>query len=848
MFANFLLATVTATSQPHVTASKTATAPTVDGKLDDAVWSQAPAADGFTQKIPAGGEAPSEPTTVRVLYDDDAVYVGIDCVQRHSPIALRLTRRDRNVESDWVSVNLDTRGDGKSALEFLVNASGVLVDGARSNDVDYSADWDENWEAKSWVGEGHWSVEIKIPLRILRFSRASVQSWGLELRRYISAKQETDEWAYIPRTVAAEVSRYGKLDGLRGLLPKSPLELRPSALLRLRSRDATVDTTGSGVDLLPSASLDLKWHPSQDLTLDATFNPDFAQVEADQVVLNLSTFEVYKPEKRPFFLEGSDLIAPKLGLQLVYTKRIGRAPDLPQLRTDAPFGEKLVDLPEPSTIYGATKLTGRLSEKVSVGTLSALVGRNQADVQLQTGEKQARLLEPLTAYNVLRLKRDLGANAHVGLLATATTRAEDAGAYAGSPSDASSVLCPNQVRADGSYAPMTVARGRRCFHDAYVLGVDARLRSGDWVTSGQLAMSMMQRGPVRVQDDGTRLGQGDVGPGADFYFGREGGKHLTTWTWFGNAGKKLDYNDLGFMWRANVRYAGGGMEFRTLEPWWKTLETHTGFEVAGFDNLDGLNLSREGGAWTEWKFSSFWTVRVGAGVRSQHFDDREVGDGTALERDLSSWVKGKVSTDPRGRVSVVATGQYTSVRTGHAANADATVTMRVLPQLDVELTPQFSLASGEQRYATDSDDGTTHLYGPLDANNVSLTMRAIYTFLPRLSLQAYAQAFLANGHYTGLYAPVSGASGVGHTVLLSDLAPFVQPVSSNPDFQQGAVNVNASLRWEYKTGSTVSLVYARSQYPKVPLGFGEPGTLDTRAIGRAPAVDALFLKVSYFWG
>ncbi len=835
-------------------AVRVTTPPVLDGRLSEPAWKDAPAAQGFTQKTPSSGAAPSEATAARVLYDDDAVYVGIECSQASSPIALRLTRRDRNVESDWVAVSLDTRSDGKSALEFLVNASGVLVDGARTNDVDYSADWDDNWEAKTWVGENAWSVELRIPLRVLRFPRAYEQSWGLQVRRYISAKQETDEWSYIPRTTAAEVSRYGRLEGLHGLTPKSTVELRPFAVLRLRSRQATADTAGTGVDLTPSAGLDAKWHPSQDLTLDATLNPDFSQVEADQVVLNLSTFEVYKPEKRPFFLEGADLVAPKLGLQLVYTKRIGRAPALPQLRSSSTVGEKLVDLPEPSPIYGATKLTGRLGERLSIGTLSAVTGRNDAKVEVADGSRESRLLEPLTAYNVLRLKRDVGQNAHVGLLFTGVTRAESARDYTlalpdASPPGLAQTLCPNQTRADGSRAPFSVNRGARCFHDAYVGGVDARLRQGDWVTSGQVVATMIQRGPARQLVDGTVVNPGDVAPAAEFSFGKEGGKNIVTWTFFGNAAKKVDFDDLGFMWRQNVRYAGTGVEYRTLDSWWHTLETHTGFESFGFDNVDGLRLGRDASTYSEWKLTSFWTARLAGGARSQRFDDREVGDGTALERDAQGYTRLRVQTDPRARVAATLSSQASFVRRGFSTNGDLTVVVRALPQFDVELTPQFSRAHGEPRYATDADDGT-HLFAPLDANNLSMTVRAIYTFTPRLSVQAYTQGFLANGHYGALMAAPrgTGPQGQGTVVHISDLAAYTGSVSGNPDFQQGALNVNALLRWEYMLGSTLALVYARSQYPAVQLGNGENGILSTRSIGRSPAVDQIYIRASFFWG
>jgi hypothetical protein len=438
---------------------------------------------------------------------------------------------------------------------------------------------------------------------------------------------------------------------------------------------------------------------------------------------------------------------------------------------------------------------------------------------------------------------------------TGVTRAESVRDYTLAPPDPTSpraqTLCPNQTRADGSTHAFSVDRGMRCFHDAYVGGIDARLREGDWVTQGQVAASMIQRGPSRQLVDGTIVNPGDVAPASDFYFGKEGGSHVITWSWFGNAGKKLDFDDLGFMWRQNVRYAGTGAEYRTLDAWWLTLETHTGFEGFGFDNVDGLRLGREIGAYTEWKFRNFWTARIAGGAKSQRFDDREVGDGTALERDSAGYTRLRFMSDPRARVSGTLNSQTNFVRRGFYTSADLSMVIRALPQFDVELMPQFSRAHGEARYATDADDGT-HLFADQDANNVSMTIRAIYTFTPRLTLQAYTQGFLANGHFGTLMAaprggPGSGA-GQGTIVHISDLAPYSGVVSSNPDFQQGAVNVNAQFRWEYLLGSTLALVYARSQYPTVLLDSGENGVLSTRSIGRSPAVDQVYIRASFFWG
>src|SRR5262249_30681982 len=316
-------------SPPALGPTRAERAPAIDGRIDDAAWADAAPATAFVQKSPDEGQPPSEATTVRVLYDDDAIYVAVDCPQEHSPLVARLTRRDRVVDADRVEIDLGTRGDGKSAFHFSVNAAGVLVDGIRYDDTELSLEWDENWEAATARTDAGWTAELRIPLRFLGFREAPSQTWGLQVRRYVSARQEIDEWAFIPRNVAGEVSHYGTLGPLEGLRAGSPFEIRPFALAKLRRREPTPDTLTSGTDVSAAAGLDAKWHIARDLTLDATVLPDFAQVEADQVVLNVTTYETFFPEKRPFFLEGLDAFATPV--RILYTRRIGRQPAAPEL-------------------------------------------------------------------------------------------------------------------------------------------------------------------------------------------------------------------------------------------------------------------------------------------------------------------------------------------------------------------------------------------------------------------------------------------------------------------------------------------------------------------------------------
>jgi hypothetical protein len=843
---------------PHFVAKRTSVAPSIDGSLDDPAWRTAPATSAFTQKFPDAGAAPSERTTLRVLYDDKAIYVAFDCEQVHAPVVEHLSRRDRLVEADRVEIDLGSRHDRKSAFQFTVNAGGVLTDAVLFNDTDASSDWDENWEGRVARTAHGWSAELKIPLRILRFSSAASQSWDLEARRFVSERQEIDEWAFIPRDVAGEVSHYGVLDGLLGLRAGTPIELRPFILGRVRHRSAASTQLASGTDLSGSAGLDLKWHPTQSLTLDATLNPDFAQVEADQYVLNLTKFEIYYPEKRPFFLEGIDTFATPR--QLLYTRRIGRAAPPPALRTSAPFGEQLVDVPSPATIYGASKITGEIADGWTIGTLQAITAENDVDVQLADRSRQKRLIDPMTAFNVLRVKRSLGSNGYVGAMFTATTHAEATGGYPiappgttlGTPSSSNPgvLLFGNtpaggstQVCPDGS----TVAPVARCFNDAYVGAVDWRWRSpgGAWVTGGQATATVLQNGPSRGVPDGTVIKSGDVGPGLFTYAKKEGGEHWVGDAQFEYEGRKLDYTDLGYNQRSNDYRWGLDIEWRDMKPWRSFLERHVRFEYFGRLNLDGLWLGSGYQLNASATFKNFWQVFAEVHWRPTSYDDREVGDGTALERAGIFGFELEASSNPAKPVSFTLQTQTQALYDGFIFNGTAGALFRALPQLDLEILPTAVYTFGEPRFVAAGALANQYVFGKLDAKSIGTTLRATYTFLPRLTLQAYAQLFLASGHYSDF--SIFQAKGPGAVVHLGALRPYLGSLATNPDFEEGALNVNVVLRWEYTLGSTAFLVYTHSQVPATVLAPGEAANLNASAVSRAPAADVVLLKLTYFW-
>lgn len=804
-----LVATARAgTERPRLLAHRADEPIRIDGRLREGAWQAAAENAAFTQKFPREGQAPTERTALRVLYDDEALYVGFDCTQRRTPVTRRLTRRDREAEADWVEVSLDTRRDGTSAFTFRVNAAAVLLDGIRFNDTDFSAEWDENWEAAAALTEHGWAAELRIPLRVLRFDAVPEQEWGLQARRYVSGQQETDEWAFTPRSQAGEVSHYGRLAGLRGLRNRRPIELRPFAVGRLRLRDPVPDILDSGLDFYGSAGLDLKWHITQNLTLDATINPDFGQVEADQVVLNLTTYEILFPEKRPFFLEGIDTFHTPL--MLLYTRRIGHAPDAPDLQG----GEQLHDAPEPTTIYGAAKLLGTVGRRLTVGALSALTADNRVLVRRPDRSDVARWAEPLTSYNVLRVKLALGDNGHLGVLGTAATRFGGAG-----------------------------------YHDAYVGGIDGRWRSagGTYVATGQAVLGGIVGGPPRTLPDGTVLGSGDLAPGADLRLAKEGGKNVLWEVGARFAGRKLDINDLGFLERQNLLDTRAILAFRTLQPFGRVQDSYS--RVAFFDqeNLGGLTVGRTYLLNTWWKFRNFWEFFAEIHYFPARFDDREVGDGTALMRAPLVGLELAAASDRRRRFYFDLFTQNQLIDGGYRFYLEAILTFRLLPQLDLDLLPQALYTFGEPRYAAAGEAPGSYLFGRLLAKEAGATLRATYTFTPRLTLQVYAQLLLASKHYGPFFSYRADPARPLPALRLRDLHPAAAP-AQNPDFEEAALNINAVLRWEFQPGSTLFVVYTRSQAPSVLLPPGQAADLDPEAIHGGRAANAVLLKLSYWWG
>ncbi len=409
----------------HASAARVAgRAPEIDGRLDDAAWAAAPVLSGFTQKEPREGEPATERTEVRFLYDDHALYVGArmwssDPARIQAPVS----RRDVWDQAETFAVSLDTYHDRRTAYTFAVTAAGTRADLYHARDTpDGDAEYDAVWVARAARDPAGWTAEMRIPLSQLRFNPGAAQTWGLDVRRWIPQKEEDDYWVMIPRNASGWASRFGELGGVGGVHPERRIELAPYV--------ATGALFSQGVDPADPfhaprestvrAGADLKVGLGPNLTLDATVNPDFGQVEADPAEVNLSAFESFFPEKRPFFTEGSDLLSGG-GAGYFYSRRIGAAPH-------GAASADFVDVPSNSTILGAAKLTGRLPTGLSVGVLGALTAHERARTfDAATGRFGRVDVEPATGYGVVRLQQEVGkGGSTVGMILTGVHRGLDA--------------------------------------------------------------------------------------------------------------------------------------------------------------------------------------------------------------------------------------------------------------------------------------------------------------------------------------------------------------------------------------------------------------------------------------
>lgn len=858
-----------------------ATRPVIDGRVDEAVWATAPPITELLQRDPQEGAPATEPVAVRLLYDAEALYVGARLFDAAPQgVIARLGRRDASTHSDELRVLLDSYHDHRTAFEFIVNAAGVKRDLLLGDDGGYSDDmWDAVWEAATAVDSLGWTAELRIPLSQLRFSGARAQVWGVRVERWIQRKNELDMFPLVRKTESGVASRFADLEGLEDLPAPKRVEVLPYVVGRSHyDTPASGNPFDGGSTYFGGLGADVKYGVSSNLTLDASVNPDFGQVELDPAVVNLTQYEVKLEEKRPFFVEGGNIFSfagngggfAKLSdrPQFFYSRRIGQPP-----QGSVEGDPDHVDLPSNSTILGAAKLSGRRANGWSIGVLDAVTAREWATAAFDNapGLRQRDEVEPLTNYVVARLKRDLrGGNTTIGFVGTAVNRDIDTPAL-------------DSLLGSAAYAG-GVDLFHRWGHKTYTFAASF---GGSYIRGDPLAIRQAQQSSSRYyqRPDATSFHYDSLrtslaGITGDAFLNRVGG----AWTWsiggeFVSPG--FEVNDLGFQERVD-RISGAVVgRHRWTRP--GKVFQHAVVELSlkhGW-NYDGDQIQQQVGTYLFGQFRNFWNAELTASYSGGAVDDRLTRGGPLARTPPSWYVSADAYTDDKRLASAYAFAAFTrDTAGGWSLELLPKLTLRPSSAVSLSLAPAYTTGRFPGQYVETVSDptatatfGARYVFAELIEHQVSATLHFNATFSPTLSFQLYAQPFTFTGAYRGfkeLRAPQTFAFNTygrdnGSTITPGDSAcggagptqcSGVDPDGAgparpfalyNPDFRTRALSIKAVWRWEYRAGSTIFFAWTHSRYGYFPYD----ASVDiARDLGRELLLDrptnVLLVKVNYW--
>ncbi|MBI3193305.1 MAG: carbohydrate binding family 9 domain-containing protein [Ignavibacteriae bacterium] len=795
------IAQMTAGNIPKaIYAARTSTPPKIDGDVSDELWKMVEPATGFTQRDPSEGQPATEATEIRVVYDDNALYFA--CMffdSEPDKIVSRLTRRDNEIEYDRGSIRIDSYHDHQTAFEFTFNPAGVKIDILQYDDGNREdASWDVVWDLETKILPNGWSAEVKIPFHVLRYKTeegdTSEQEWGVNFLRYISRKQEWTRWAFHPKSQSGFVSRFGHLKGLRNLPVPRHIELLPFVVARQSFQPAT-SFRNKSKKFLGDAGLDLRYGITSNVTLDLTINPDFGQVEADPAVLNLSTFETFYPEKRPFFIEGTQIIrfstfGGAFGPGMFYSRRVGRAisPD----DADLSGGKKIENMPSNVTILGAAKITGKTNSGLSVGIMQALTQEESATIVDSLGHTSEQVVEPFAHFGIVRMKQDVMENSNVGFIVT------------------------------------SVEKERR--YPAFTGGLDWNLKFDNttYQLDGFLSLThTTDRSLDRVTGSAGRI-----------TYAKIGGEH---WLWsvdLDYTSKKFNINDIGFFRRPNDWGSVATLTYKEDQPAEVVRSYNIGLFLHERRNFDEVNLIREANFRTELLFTNYWNVELGGGVDVGEYDDRETRGNGLYSKPTNHNVSIDISTDHRKDIIFGVEQRFgTNKNSATQYGTELRVLLKPVSWMEYEFEAEFNNTRGLNAWVDNIEPAGTVLsiFGERSTDEANLTFRSTVTFTRDLTLQLYTQYFNAKGHYEN-FRQLAGTS---------DFIPT--SYNDNNDFNEQSWNSNLVFRWEYLPGSTLYLVWSQARSGESSNYFRSFRD-DFNEAFRIPPANVVLLKVSYYLG
>ena len=728
------------------TAVRCSEAPVIDGILDDAVWQSALPVDEFFQIDPLELAPPSEKTVARVLYDDESLYISFRSYDSQPDrIKRALVRRDNwmdgfNSNSDWVGFSIDSRNDDFNGYFFAVNASGVKIDVSISGHEQYDPSWDAVWDVAVVINQDGWTAEFQMPFAMFQFDNKPDLIWGVEFLRGIHRVQESLMWPGRAKAVRGTVFPIGVLLGLKNIQDPKQLEIIPYTLV------------GHSTETRLDMGLDIRYGLTSNSIMKLTFNPDFGQVEADPSVLNLTAFETFYDEKRPFFSEGAEFFSQRLSL--FHSRRIGRAPGY-----YLPEEGELKNPPEYTTILGAMKVMGNTASGINYGLIGALTAEESATLIADSADSQTDVdvvIEPRTNYSIGRFEVPvINDISRVGIMVTDVSRSDNPGA--------------------------TVA------------GMDWNLGFFDnkLFSNGQI---------VRSNANDT------TGNAIRFNLGYTDPIWWSARFWYGYYDDKFEVNDLGYLRRNDLNWIGGRVEFRRQEPWGKFVNNDLELKYKQEWRGDGLVLEREIEIEQSNLFTNYWTLGFFGKMFLPAFNDEDIfrnEQAWAYKTELWGYAGPSISTDRRKKLVVDASiGRGYGKNRGWGYRLNLGVEIKPIEPLNIEIKAQQDRSPTYMQWVdvVETLEDTARVYANSLLLTRDVTLRLNWTFSPDLSIQCFVQPFFADMKYNEYYRLLAPETMDldGYDYLNDD---------NNPDFKLQNTVGTFVLRWEYRSGSTIFIVY-----------------------------------------
>ncbi len=804
-------------------------APQIDGLLNDAAWEQVEWAGGdFRQVNPDKGKPASVQTKFKILYDEKNLYVAFRCYDPEpDKIVKRMSRRD-GFDGDWVEINIDSYYDKRTAFSFTSSVSGVKGDEYVSNNgEDWDPGWDPIWYLKTSIDEEGWVAEVRIPLSQLRFTDKPDLTWGVQVQRLYFRNQERSQWQYIPPDAGGYVHLMAELHGIKGVRPQKQLEIQPYVVTkteRFEKEEGNPFATGSSSAL--DLGLDAKIGITSDITLDLTVNPDFGQVEADPSQVNLSAFELFFEERRPFFIEGNNTLNFPVSQAnnniLFYSRRIGRQPQ-GYADPDASGNDGVNEYVKPSagtTILGAAKLTGKNKKGFSWGILESVTSREFAEID-SLGHRRKQIIEPYTNYFISRAQQDINkGNTIVGGIFTATNRNIEDQRLGG--------LHTSAYSGGVDFLHNWKDRSYYVSGKAIVSHVQG---SAEAISNTQLSSERYFQRPDNhhTEYDPTRTSL--TGTGGQVMVGKKSGKLVSdlglVWQSPG-----LALNDAGFLSQTDNINQWFWAQYRVLQPRGITRWQRYNVNQSMRYDFGGRHLGESYNVNGHTEFRNFWQSGGGVTYQVRSASNADLRGGPSISYPGAVYLWAYTGTDFRKKFYFNFNPEFGIGNENYSRSTALYFHFiyRPLNALNISVSPTFEFNNNQMQYV-ETVSGTAeakYIVASIDQTTARIVLRATYMVTPNLSVQYYGQPFGTSGKYSDFKYITDASAAEYHQRYRSiqpgmlSLADGQYAVDENsdgvndygfgrPDFNFGQFRSNMVVRWEYIPGSTLFLVWTRER-------------------------------------